>query len=125
MNELIIDVPADEWISQNARLHWARKARMTKALRSRAFVLARSQKLQVPTPVLVVAEIGYTKGGRADPDNASPTVKACIDGIVSAGALPDDDSTHIVAITYQRGPKTDQKGVHRVHLKFIEQHVKF
>lgn len=126
MTELVIDVPENEWLTSNMRFtHWAQKTRRIKALRQRAFFLARSQGLIVPTPTLVVAEIGYPRGGRADPSNASDVVKPCLDGITDAGGWPDDDSRHVVGVLYQRGPKTGERGVHRVHFKFIDQHVAF
>lgn len=122
---LVVDVPANEWISSNSRLHWANKARRTKALRQRAFFLARKAHLRVETPVLVVAEIGYPRGGRADQSNAAPTVKACLDGLTDAGVWPDDDSEHVVGPHFTRGPTTATKGLHRITFTFHRQHVNF
>lgn len=125
MTELIVDVPDNEYLSANDRLHWRPERNRKIALRNRAKTLAQSQKLTVPTPCFVVVKVGLRANGRADPDNAAPTVKCLIDGIVSAGAIADDDSTHIVSTRYERGPKVTEKGWRRIHLKFIDQTVPF
>lgn len=64
---VVIDVPAGEWLTSNGRYHWASRARRTRALRVRAAIAA----------------------------NAYPAVKACIDGLVDAGILPDDPDPHL------------------------------
>lgn len=122
---ITIDIPASEWLTANGRYHWAVKAKRTKALRHRAHMLARSQGLTVPTPCFVVVEVGYPRGGTADPDNAQPAWKACCDGIVDSGALPGDDSEHIIATSYMRGTKTGRKGMYRLTARFVSQHVPF
>lgn len=125
MKQLVIDVPANEWLSANDRRHWADKARRTKALRHRAAILARQAHLTVATPCIVVAEIGYPRNSRADPANASDAVKPILDGLTDASAWADDDSEHVPAVTYRRGSKTDRQGWHRITLTFIPQHVPF
>lgn len=37
---------------------------------------------------------------RQDIGNCYPSAKACIDGIVDAGVIADDDDTHLVALTF-------------------------
>lgn len=123
---LTIDVPPNEWLSANDRRgHWAAKAKRTKALRARGAWAARQQRLAVPTPVLVVADIGYPRNGKADPNNASPTVKAILDGLTDAGVWPDDDSEHVIGPLYRRGPKTGRQGWHTVTLTFTQQSIPF
>lgn len=119
-----ITVPNDEWVTANGRYHWAVKARKTKALRTRAMFLARSKRLRVETPTLLTVMVGYPTNTRADMENAHPTVKAIIDGLVDADALPDDSSQYIVATTWARGPKCE-KGTHVVDLVFTPQRVPF
>ena len=36
---------------------------------------------------------------KSDATNLAPTAKACIDGLVDAGWLPDDDDQHVIATT--------------------------
>lgn len=125
MIELIVDVPDNEYLSANDRLHWRPERNRKIALRNRAKALARSQNLVVPTPCFVVVKVGLRASGRADPDNAAPTVKSLIDGIVTAGAIADDDSAHIISTRYERGPKVIAKGWRRIHLIFHDQRVPF
>ncbi|KHS52577.1 hypothetical protein [Brevibacterium linens] len=125
MTDFTIDVHKAYWISDNDRLHWADKAKRTKHIRQLAHYTAKQQRLVLPTPVIVIAEIGFRTGGRADPGNASLAVKACLDGLTDAGAWPDDDSRHVLGPDYRRGPKAPDKDRYRIHLKFISQHVPF
>ncbi len=115
MTELTFTIPADLWLSANDRMHWAPKAKVTRALRD----LGRAQGFHVRTtdqPTHVAAFIGYPSNGKADPANSAPTVKALIDGMVDAGVWPDDDSTYVIGPTYLRDPKTGTRGVHTVRL---------
>lgn len=127
MTELIIEIPKNEWLSANRKYHWAAKAARTRAIRARAMKLAQSEKLVVPTPTLVAAEIGFLQAdkGKADPDNAQPSIKPCLDGLTDAGVWPDDNSRHVVEVAYRRGPKSPKPGWYTITLKFIPQSVPF
>lgn len=118
---LTILIPASEWLSANDRRHWAEKARRTKALRTRGFVIARASGLRGLGSTLVTAEVGYPRAGRADPANAAPTVKALLDGLVDAGVWRDDDSEHVVGPHFIRGPKSPTG--HTVTFRFTDQEV--
>jgi crossover junction endodeoxyribonuclease RusA len=89
------DVPASLWLTANGREHWAKRASRTKVLRWHARVLALDA---IHTEGVrfrradVLATIHYPTRRRQDPANASPTVKAMIDGCVDAGLLPDEPS---------------------------------
>ena len=43
----------------------------------------------------VLAEYQPPDGRRRDPANWYPSFKACIDGLIDAGVLPDDDAAHL------------------------------
>lgn len=118
-----IDIPDHLWMSANDRMHWRRKADRTKALRTLAFTHARQlHRLQVAH---CTAFISYPRGGRADPANAAPTVKALIDGCVDALLIPDDDHHHLIGPDYRRADtNTGIKGLHRVRLEFTDQHAR-
>ena len=109
-----LDIPANLWLTANGRLHWAAKASRTKRIRRLAFLLA--QKLPAMDAANIHAAISYPTARRADPANASPTVKAAIDGIVDAGVLPDDDHRHVPGVTFSRGPDTGTTGLYRISL---------
>ena len=110
-----LDIPANLWLTANGRLHWAAKASRTKRIRRLALLLA--QKHPAMGRANLHAVISYPTARRADPANASPTVKAALDGIVDAGVLDDDDHVHVPETTYSRGPDTGRPGVYRVSLR--------
>lgn len=108
-SELSIDVPPAEWMSANDRLHWAEKARRTKALRQRAYYRGRDVNIafikrvgkrpRLPLyqcPVRVTVTIHASRRGRMDPANSYPTIKALIDGLTDAGLWADDDAEHLI-----------------------------
>lgn len=129
MTELTFTIPKDLWLSANQRLHWAPRAKATRALREMAHfaVKVRSDMLGRGTlgPAHVAAFIGYPRGGRVDPSNAAPTVKALIDGMTDAGVWPDDDHIHVIGPTYLRDKASGQAGVHTVRLVLTPQEVPF
>lgn len=121
MTTLTFTIPKALWLSANDRLHWAEKARRTKALRAMG-----GWATDLPTGLgttHVAAFIGYPRNGRADPSNAAPTVKALIDGLTDAGVWPDDDSTHVLGPTFLRDPSTKEAGVYRVRLVMTSQEI--
>lgn len=121
MTTLTITIHADLWLSANQRLHWAPKAKRTKALREHGYYAAEDAGYPKHDVTHVAAFIGYTRNGTADPANAAPTIKALIDGMVDAGVWPDDDSTHVIGPTYLRDPKSPTPGHYTVRLVLTDQ----
>lgn len=127
VQSLTVDIPPDEWLTSNMRLHWAKKAARTRALRRRAWAEARAAHLHHVDRAHVTAWITYPTGGRADPANTAPTVKAIIDGLTDAGVWDDDDARHLVGPDFRRAGGTmrslwganNRPGWHRVAL-FID-----
>jgi len=104
MAEYVITLPAGiPLLSLNQRLHWAACNRATQSLKKAAWAMA----LQAKAPSLQRAEITIEyqppDRRRRDPDNLAPSGKACIDGLVLAGVLPDDSSAHVTAVHYAIG----------------------
>jgi hypothetical protein len=92
-------------LNDNQRLNKFRKADHISALRGAAIIAARQAK----APRLERAHIFYvvhpaTKGRRRDPGNWSPSAKAAVDGLVEAGLLPDDNSSHLLGPDPRLGP---------------------
>ena len=103
MRTLTIPAPAP-WVSANDRSHWATKARRTHHWRIAAGILARATTPNLlRTPVAITVTVHRTSGRRADASNLAPTAKACIDGLVDAGWLPDADDQHVIATTFVAG----------------------
>lgn len=101
--QLVVPMAA-EWISSNAREHWAPRNRKTRAWRSAAMIVARSSGASYDVPVdLEVVVSKRRESSRWDPHNLWPTAKACIDGIVDAGLLEDDDTKHIRSTSIRAG----------------------
>lgn len=123
MTELTFTIPRTWWMSANDRLHWAEKGKRTKKVRRLAYMSAVDLGLDPFGTVHVAAFIGYLTGGRADPANAAPVVKAAIDGLVDAGLLVDDDHTHVIGPTFLRDPKSPTPGHYTVRLVLTPQEI--
>ena len=54
-------------------------------------------------PVRIIAHIWKPRRGRYDPNNLWPTIKACVDGLVDAGLIADDDHTHVIGPDMRHG----------------------
>lgn len=121
--ELVI--PKQWWLTSNMRLHWAEKARRTRNIRQYAALTWRGLEHTGGWPILITAKIQYPGTGRADPANAAPTLKACIDGGTDAGLWPDDDSTHVIGPLPIRETGKSPKGVYVIRFSLIDQHVNF
>lgn len=124
-HQLTLDIPRAWWWSANDRLHWAAKAKRTSAIRQAAMIAARNAGLPTYQQVAVCAWIGYPRNGKADPSNAATVVKAALDGCTDAGLWPDDDSEHVVAVTYRRDVSSGRAGVWTLRLTFTDQEVPF
>lgn len=87
----IVLPPGMTILNLNHRLHWARKAQISGALKQASWALARQQKI----PRLASAEIELIyqppDKRRRDEDNLTPTAKPLIDGLVAAGVFADDN----------------------------------
>ena len=105
MQELTVEVPANEWLTANGRYgHPKARAKRVTHLRQRAAALARSEHL---TPYTGLVRITATIHGRvnrwSDPNNAADTTKPLIDGLRDAGVLIDDDYTHVIGPDHRYG----------------------
>lgn len=82
-------------LTANQRMHWAKRAKLTREVRSTAAILARRHK--APTTDYLVVTLHYQPRDRRRRDslNLYPIVKACVDGLVDAGLVPDDDTTYV------------------------------
>ena len=92
---LWVDIPATEVLTSNQRLHWGERARRTRALRWRATLAYRAAGKPRMEAAHLTARLTYRDRRRRDAHNIMPTLKACVDGVVAAGLLPDDDDTHL------------------------------
>ena len=106
MAEYTLELPPGlPLLSLNDRRHWAASHLITKQVKKAAWACALAAKVPALQRVTITVEYQPPNSSRRrDPDNLAPTGKAAIDGLVLAGVLPDDDSTHVTAVRYQIGP---------------------
>lgn len=98
MIEISFPLPARPW-SVNERIHWARRADLTRIWRGTTTMHTRAWHARNRSvwnrhkdrPALVCVEIPFPDRRRRDPHNyAGTVVKAIVDGLVDAGLWPDD-----------------------------------
>ncbi len=101
-----ITIPAPcDLINANSRLHWAKKARLTKQWREAAGWAAKAARVAPMDSAHIVATIRFQHHRKRDVGNFAPTIKACVDGIVAdARLLPGDDDAHIVGPDLRADP---------------------
>lgn len=88
-------------LTENSRMHHMAEYRIRQRVKHETRLLARHYK--VPHLDAALIELVWYPGSnrRADADNIAPTLKPCIDGLVAAGVLTDDNAG-IVLRTSQR-----------------------
>jgi crossover junction endodeoxyribonuclease RusA len=108
-------------LSSNQRLHWRAKAKRTKYWRELAAVTATSAinrgDVNPVGRAHIVAVLTFPTAHRRDIHNYQPTLKACVDGIVDAGLLPDDSDKHLVGPDLRANPV---KGPASIRLEITE-----
>ena len=117
---LWLDVPATEVLTSNQRLHWGERARRTRALRWRATLAYREAGKPRLEVAHLTARLTYRDRRRRDVHNIMPTLKACVDGVVAAGLLPDDNHKHLVGPDIRVAePDREQAGYLCVELRYV------
>lgn len=105
---LTIVAPCD-WINANSRMHWSKRAHLTRTWRHATAWQAKKQRLPVFTgQVDVHAIVHKSTPNRFDAHNLTNTAKAAIDGLQDAGVLAGDDSRLLRRLTIEDGGKRDR-----------------
>lgn len=91
------------WVTANQRLNWRPKAARVRQWRELALLAARQARTPQLQAAHITAHVHRDRGGRFDPSNWADTAKACIDGLVDAGLLPDDDADHLTGPDMRAG----------------------
>ena len=108
---LLLTIPAPaEWLNSNHRPNRYEQAKRVKEWRHAAFVEAMERRPfdSFDGPVRIIATIHKTRAGRWDAGNLYPTAKACVDGLVDAGVIPDDNNEWVTGPDMRAGAKADQ-----------------
>jgi len=77
-------------LTANQRLHWSKKAQLTKRIRKVAALEAANANIPALGQCRVQLVWMVLDSRRRDVDNVVPTLKAMCDGLVDAGIVPDD-----------------------------------
>lgn len=83
-------------LSLNHRRHWRANHRVVQQVRQAACVLAKQAHLGPCERVEVTLHYRPRDCRVRDSENPTPTLKACCDGLVDAGIVPDDNPTYMV-----------------------------
>ena len=112
---VIICIPAPaKFLNSNQRIHRMQEADLTKTWRQAAKLASRTTQPLTP-PVRIIAHIWKKRAGRYDPGNLYPTAKACVDGIVDAGLLADDDHTRVIGPDMRHGGTGNPEIILEIH----------
>lgn len=99
-----LELPAGlELLTLNQRMHWRPRNARIQALRQAAFIVARNNKVPTLDRAEITCRIHFPTRRRRDIHNWMPTAKACVDGLVDAGVLTDDNDDHLDGPVMQPG----------------------
>lgn len=94
-----------KWLNANQRGAWSRRYRAVRAWREASTHATLTTGVLPLRQVYVLAELRFPTNRRRDPGNWYPTVKACIDGLVDAGILRDDNAEQLVGPDLRLGER--------------------
>lgn len=78
-------------LSMNSRMHWGKSSRITRQIRTTAWLLAKQAKIPTGADHITVCLHYRPKNNRRrDSDNLMPVLKAACDGLVDADLVTDD-----------------------------------
>ena len=98
-------------VNEERRLHWSKRADAVSLWRFAAKVDAKNARLPRFKSVFISASIHQAKGTLADAGNYYPVVKACIDGLVDAGVIENDDPSIVHAVNQLASIRADRDAV--------------
>jgi Holliday junction resolvase RusA-like endonuclease len=103
MTTTITLTPPADFINANHRLHHHAKAKLTKAWREAAGLHAKyAEDYRQYDRAHITFAIRFPDNRRRDVGNFYGTAKACVDGLVDAGLLKDDDDTRVLGPDMRR-----------------------
>lgn len=98
---IVLEPPAP-FINANSRNHFREKAALTKKWRAAAREAAFDLLPCTANRAHITCTVRFSDNRRRDVGNLFPTAKACLDGIVDAGLLEDDDDTRVIGPDMRR-----------------------
>lgn len=92
----LIDLPDDmPAISMNDRSHWSQSGPVVKQWRMVTAAAVRRAQVPSMTRARVTLHCTPPNANRRDRTNLVATYKACLDGVVDAGRIPDDSPAYL------------------------------
>lgn len=104
-----------DWLTENQRLFWRRRAELTRFWRNLASARAKEAGIPHLDNAHIVAELRFADSRRRDPANWMPTAKAAVDGLVDAGVFTDDNAKFVTGPDLRLGPVVS-RGFQSMHL---------
>lgn len=104
--ELYLPAAGLKWINANDRLVWMERSRRSRGWRQLARWRAASEGIGSFERIHVVGMLHFADNRLRDPANWAPTAKACIDGLVDAGVVVDDNHKYVTGPDMRIGAKT-------------------
>jgi crossover junction endodeoxyribonuclease RusA len=96
--EWLLDLPFTRPLSLNDRMHHMAKARKVREYRDAAHWVIKAAKVPACEKVRVTVIYRPRDNRRRDPLNLVATLKACEDGMVDAGVVPDDNPEYVESV---------------------------
>lgn len=85
---------------ERAQKHWKQRSGPTKEWRDAFYTLAKQERIPHLDRARIIVVQHRADRRRIDLGACFPAVKAAIDGITDAGVLDDDDSEHMIELTF-------------------------
>lgn len=82
-------------LNANQRMHWAKRAKITKAIRHEIAWRVKARRLEPARHISVQLNYLPKQNRRRDLGNLMPTHKAALDGVVDSGLIPDDTPDYV------------------------------
>jgi hypothetical protein len=101
-------VPALDWLTSNDRGAWTKHHKLISKWRTVTAWWATTAGLPTLNRAYICAELRFTNTRVRDAANWHLTAKACVDGLVDAGVLPDDRDERLIGPDMRIGPKSPE-----------------
>lgn len=123
-NVIQFDIPKAYVLNANQarRMHWAKKAKNAKAIRTLGYIAGREWAREHGTfdrQMRVIIWLSFADKRDRDPVNWADSGKPAIDGLVDAGVFTDDSSKYVIGPDY-RLDETGKKGYLGMRIQFME-----
>jgi|SRR5208282_3410909 len=111
--------PGIELLNANDRIHYKQRSKKTERLRSEAFRAVGKYPMTFGR-CRIICIFRAPDNRRRDTANLYPSFKACLDGIVDAKVLADDNDKYVTSLTLMRGENLPRVKYGQLILEIIE-----